>query len=309
MVFRDGDMGKTSDGCIRSCRTLRCSTTSTPADNSSLNDIIRLAAFKRAVSDALGSDLSKVRPRPVPRELVDVVELVIDQIAAERALSLSGKVYHVNIGDGPSGLSSCLRASGIRARIGTSPAGEGANAQVYRAGDRAVKVVRLTACNNLSVGLMQWKAEAKHAAMAGQLGVGPVVHDAFVCDDGGDDGPVGVIVSDFVRGRTLGAWRLRASAADRSEVDAELASKIQRLHRAGIIHNDLHLGNILVMPRATTAGGTSDRVRIVDYGMSSTVQEIKDADYHSLSLNEASGSRSRQRMQARLVAHVVFNQD
>lgn len=63
------------------------------------------------------------------------------------------------------------------------------------------------------------------------------------------------------------------------EVSDNLLNEMQRMHRAGIVHNDLHPGNILVAP--------NNRVAIIDFGLASTLRnsdkaEVMDSIYDEL---------------------------
>ena len=264
-------------------------------------------------------------PFPDP-DLVDVVATVIDQVLASRTLRDSdlqsprkrspGRVFWVRGcdargDDGAPSPAACLEAAGIAGRLGDSPAAAGHFGKVYRLspslpsakgrGALAVKVVRLDWGGTLEAGLRSWKAEAEHAVAAGELGVGPRVRDAFVCAAGSAGSPIGVLVSDFVEGVSLATWRKQAptpSAAVRAAVEREVAAKVRRLHAAGILHGDLHAGNVLVRTarppkgvgrsgqsgqsgrsgRSGRSGQSGGRVMIVDYGFAGTVEQMRLRD-------------------------------
>lgn len=128
--------------------------------------------------------------------------------------------------------------------------------------------------------LEHWKREAKIARKAGELGVGPRVRDAFVCQRA-NRAMFGFIVMDLIRGTSLmdvgRELRQRArreggrpsSFSLRSMMgmlDAALVEKLQnmfdqkrrRLNDAGIVHGDLGPANLIIVPNhaaATTKKG------------------------------------------------------
>lgn len=71
----------------------------------------------------------------------------------------------------------------------------------------------------------------------GKAGIGPEVHDVFICMNSG------FIIMD----RWDGDYRslIKKDEQYKEEDLRTISQLVQKLHRLGIIHNDLHLGNIL----------------------------------------------------------------
>jgi len=208
----------------------------------------------------------------------------------------------------PLGRRVCLQGTAINvkkawAQNGTGDAqllGRGAFGEVYQLGDRAVKVVTLTPQQSWHPGLAKnvegWGREVRVAKLCGELGVGPAVHDAYICQH--EATRYGVIVMDLIKPAvTLEEWR-RSQAAipkDVQDADALLRDKMQRMHDHGISHGDLHAGNVVVVPATmperpfkkagaprkvqaqTRARGVKD-VFIVDYGFARSFSDLREDD-------------------------------
>ena len=110
-----------------------------------------------------------------------------------------------------------------------------------------------------------WKREASIAREAGELGVGPTVHTSFVCKGNSSVTGVGVIVMDALHKQVS-----KMSSRSRSRAKEQLPALLQRLHDAGIVHGDAHVGNMMV-DKAGTAF-------VVDYGFAVRVDDMKKSD-------------------------------
>lgn len=97
---------------------------------------------------------------------------------------------------------------------------------------------------------------------AGDLRIGPKVHDAYFCCDQGKDQCYYVILMDFVPGKSLWKWHKTASPAKRTAMRKKLLNLVRSLNDAGIEHADLHAENVIV-------SGESEHPVIIDYGMAS----------------------------------------
>lgn len=189
------------------------------------------------------------------------------------------------------------RAQGRRKKMKkqkyTAAIGEGYFGKVFRVSmptqdrDLAVKMQELHTKQNrtpLDRQLLRWRQEVLFATRAADLGVGPRVHDAFICTRQGRT--FGLIAMDFVRGVSLATWRTkRAAFPDDVRRAEELAvQKATRLHAAGMFHGDLHAGNIVVVPKHVRtvrkemiSSGVSD-VWVVDYGFGMDAKTLAEQD-------------------------------
>ena len=150
----------------------------------------------------------------------------------------------------------------------------------------AVKVVRLVRnqWKTLDQAVNEWNEEGRIATLAGNLGVGPKVHRYFVCSrEPIKEETVGVLVMDVVHGVKLSEWRKTASVKDRQAADTMIKEQVRKLHGAGIVHGDLHAGNVLIVQ---APGKKSDQgvaaAFILDYGMASSVAVLQNADLEDL---------------------------
>jgi serine/threonine-protein kinase len=68
------------------------------------------------------------------------------------------------------------------------------------------------------------------------------------------------LVTDWVAGQTVGRWRQDAPSRERVQaVVSGVCRALGRLHASGLVHRDVHPGNIVV--------GPGDRVTLVDLGL------------------------------------------
>ena len=97
------------------------------------------------------------------------------------------------------------------------------------------------------------------AKKASQLGIGPACYD--VCVTLGPDGFVRIVkLFEIIQGQSWDAtvWK---TPAKKLKALAQLDKHIHTMNKAGIIHQDLHGGNVMVTP--------SGRVYIIDYDLAS----------------------------------------
>jgi serine/threonine protein kinase len=144
--------------------------------------------------------------------------------------------------------------------------GEGRYGRVYEVRDKdgvayALKRISLS-------GLTRWyiprlRNEIELGKKMGQEGVGPKILDAFQC------GQSLFIVQELLRGEPLYDWVQNHPLTERQKGQIErLADK---MHRLGVIHNDLHSDNIFVVPPPKSkASRVGPRFYILDFGFSLT---------------------------------------
>ncbi|MBK8719412.1 MAG: serine/threonine protein kinase [Deltaproteobacteria bacterium] len=148
--------------------------------------------------------------------------------------------------------------------------GAGAQGAVWRAHDErlgrdvAIKIHHVEHAGDIEQAEAWLKREAKmlgrisHPGVVAVFDVGLHAASAFGIDD---DGPVLFVVLEFVDGQTLSQWlghRWR-TPAEITAVFAAVASGLQAVHDAGLVHCDVKPGNILV-----TEGGVA---KLGDFGL------------------------------------------
>jgi tRNA A-37 threonylcarbamoyl transferase component Bud32 len=131
-------------------------------------------------------------------------------------------------------------------------------------GNKTAKVQRISLWEYKQKGEMKsaLSNEFKIGQKAFELGVGPKVHDVFVCFNEQETNAYKVVVSDYIVGEPLEEWLNGTRTPEEKKQVYELVkSKIDKLHANGIIHNSLYAGNvIIVMQRGKIAD-----VYITDY--------------------------------------------
>jgi len=94
------------------------------------------------------------------------------------------------------------------------------------------------------------------AKKAGELGIGPKFYDCFVTIK---DGAVKIIKSfEIINGKSWENTEWKSAEEKASAVD-KLNDAIHKMNEAGIIHHDLHSGNVMV--------DTKGKIYIIDYDM------------------------------------------
>jgi len=88
------------------------------------------------------------------------------------------------------------------------------------------------------------RREFEVGKLAGDLGVGPAVHDAYFCCSTAE-ACYYVIVMDAVPGVTLRQWLKTAAPAARERMRAKLLTAVARLNAASVEHSDLHSKNVI----------------------------------------------------------------
>ena len=156
----------------------------------------------------------------------------------------------------------CLASRGLK--LGKL-VGHGAFGKTYKAkrGDRVVaakiETVHPWRLRNIHSVLQGIKA----SVIAGNVGVGPKVHDVFVCYYGGESNLVTVM--DLVDGVVWSEFVRTASNEARYAAIEILKKKVALMHSHKIMHKDLHQGNVMVVlgPQKTVKD-----VAVIDFGLS-----------------------------------------
>ena len=149
-----------------------------------------------------------------------------------------------------------IRECGEAGRAGTSGS---VICVACRAGETACDSHIVKRMPNSMVSYREWIL----SALAGELGIGPRVVDAWVTTSESKESTTSIVM-DKVQGVTLAAWfdehAKSIAVSKQQEVWDRVGAAVRRMHDSGIVHRDLHLGNIMVSP---TNGQT---VWIIDFG-------------------------------------------
>ncbi len=176
---------------------------------------------------------------------------------------------------------SCLPASGKKAKY----IGNGYFGDVFLLGNtgRVAKLVNFIHADvemrrYMKDAHSRWRTEVDIATLAGEHGIGPKVHDSYICLHSKQ--PIGVIIMDYVPGITLEEWKnLGPSKKQLDAADKIIRKKLDALHDLGMFHNDLHDGNIiLVTDSKKNVPGVEDAF-ILDYGFAKGRIQLIEHDY------------------------------
>jgi len=102
----------------------------------------------------------------------------------------------------------------------------------------------------------------KISKYASKIKIGPKLYDTFVMID--DDNNIKIIkIFEYIEGVTFDKKKWK-SPLEKKEMLKELKKIIRKMNKAGIIHHDLHAGNIMITK--------SNKIYIVDYDFSKFVE-------------------------------------
>jgi serine/threonine protein kinase len=143
----------------------------------------------------------------------------------------------------------------------------------------AIKQVSLDPALYQDIGPESIKRELEITEEMGRKGVGPKLFDAFVCKTMGRAHLY--LVLEYFNRRSL--WDFFEEGETVAEEEIKLLSDtIKKMHESGIVHSDLHAGNILVHENSDG----SLKFAIGDFGMSHRAKEAVEIQQR----NDLSGS-------------------
>jgi hypothetical protein len=170
---------------------------------------------------------------------------------------LSSKTIPIYIPLDKNDLNSCIKAEyNVKKRVESS--GSGAFGDVFKTKGKkytyAVKVIDIDKNEDADFIFQRGKPkdkltiienEAEITKKMGDLGIGPKVYDIYHCND--NNKPKYYFVMQYMNQGSL------ASYMDKNKLKTlkpnlinSIMNKLQKMHDHGYIHNDLHIGNILV---------------------------------------------------------------
>jgi len=114
-----------------------------------------------------------------------------------------------------------------------------------------------------------------------KIGIAPHIHDAFLCITG--DKLKIIKVMELVEGDPLDTIKWKSEEHHKDAID-KVKKKVKMMNQHGVMHNDLHLGNIMV----TLKNGYVDKVTIIDFDGASKHRESDklDKEYELEQLNK-----------------------
>ncbi len=148
--------------------------------------------------------------------------------------------------------------------------GSGEYGTVYRLDEnRCIKFVNITdTLNNLKY--VDFVKEIEISKIAGNIGVGPKIYDAYVTINDEDSTCYGIIYMEYLHGITLSKYMEHLPKNQYNNLRKLLDEKIAKLHAQNILHSDLHSDNVFVI---LDSNGEMKDIKIIDYGFSQTIQD------------------------------------
>lgn len=152
--------------------------------------------------------------------------------------------------------------------------GSGEYGSIYKLDDKTcIKFINIThTLNNLKY--VDFLKEVNMSTIAGSIGVAPKIYDTYVCINDEDSTCYGIIYMEFIQGITLTNYLDKIHTQNnKNKLRKLLEEKIIKLHNAGIMHNDLHSDNVMVI---LDSNDQLKDIKMIDFGFS---QYIKDYVY------------------------------
>ena len=166
------------------------------------------------------------------------------------------------------------------------PLGEGYFGKVYKINSTtAAKIVPLNKHDDIKKYDIKNRIlnEFEISRKAGELGVGPKVYDTYSCCSKNGECYY-VLYMELLKGMTIWDW-LKVPKIDvqKKKVKAMIAKKLDILHNNGIVHRDVHAGNIFVIGNHKKVTD----VLIIDYGLAhnSSIKLKYEIDIENSNLN------------------------
>lgn len=138
-----------------------------------------------------------------------------------------------------------------------------------RATKYAIKQVSLDPSLYEDIGPESIKRELEITEAMGRAGVGPKLIDTFVCRTLGK--PHLYMVLEYFNQKSLWDFVQDGNILEKNEIQ-RIAALIEKMHDAGVIHSDLHAGNILVHENSD---GTLN-FAVGDFGMAYYTEDMQD---------------------------------
>lgn len=133
----------------------------------------------------------------------------------------------------------------------------------------AIKQVSLDPAMYEDIGPESIKRELEITEEMGRKGIGPKLFDAFVCRNMGR--PYLYLVLENFNQRSLWDFLNEGNTLSKEEI-VSISRRIAEMHEAGVVHSDLHAGNILVHEESDGAL----RFAIGDFGMAYRSRDAAD---------------------------------
>jgi hypothetical protein len=148
--------------------------------------------------------------------------------------------------------------------------GFGEYGTIYRLDEnRCIKFVNITkTLNNLKY--IHFIKEIEISKIAGNIGIGPKIYDAYVTVNDQDSSCYGIIYMEYLQGMTLSNYMEDLPKNKYDHIRKLLDEKIAKLHSHNILHSDLHADNVYVI--LNNRQEFVD-VKIIDYGFAQYIQD------------------------------------
>lgn len=212
-------------------------------------------------------------------------EMVADEVNRLRGRDIAPDVVLRGTGSEgrpvPKGLK-CVRSGTKKAQMRVLSSGFfGVVYQIDR--DTCVKVIHLNRFMTDRASLVDIKRKVRTefatSKLAGEHGIGPVVHKTYTCceDVDGESNCYAVIVMELLKGMPLTDWAALGPTGDAMQrVQSMIRRKLDVLHnKLNVVHRDLHAKNIMVLFDARNVNVVDD-VKIIDFGLSAKLADRED---------------------------------
>lgn len=131
----------------------------------------------------------------------------------------------------------------------------------------AIKQVTLDPSSYEDIGADRIKSELEVTELMSKKGLGPKLYDSYVCKTMGK--PHLYLVLEYYNRRSLSDYLQDGNILDEEQI-GDISKLIGKMHDLGVIHSDLHAGNILVHQNPNG----SLRFAIGDFGMAYLAKDV-----------------------------------
>ncbi len=264
---------------------------------------IDIPLLTREIEKVLKSNKFQRVEGGVPKETLEVLEPLVKGIVVRAQIKLMGSTsttYVVKNGKKQETIQACLNLTKNDYKM-IDQGWFGTVYQIPRSDSKEKLAVKVERADHEYWGQLDpnsnpieiLEASTKLAEKAGELGIGPKIYRYFTCMHNGI--PFFITIMQFIDGMNFLEWQKGKSPDQVSAVVKTVREHITALGNVGILHNDVHAGNVMI--------SKDGKIYIVDYGIATTFEGAVQQQMERLTMSLDSGHPTKTTW--RIIEHLI----